>query len=254
MLSASGHRRSGDGYPVAVLRQPPLPALTSVRFFAALIVVLFHFGGPSLGWAPEALRHIVGAGYTGVSLFFVLSGFILAYVYHGRSVHNGRFWWARFARVYPLFVFALLIAFPGFLRGFLAGDFPAQTPLLSPLLLHAWDPRSACAWNCPGWSLSVEAFFYLTFPFLLVLLRDRARRSLIAVALGAWLVMLLPPLAYVFTQVGGASATPETPSVILEVLKYNPLLHLPEFVLGVASGILFVRGVRLPRPGVTPWV
>jgi len=59
-------------------KRPPLPTLTSLRFFAALNVVLFHL-------APQCsngyLRNVVKSGPEMVEFFFVLSGFILAYVY-----------------------------------------------------------------------------------------------------------------------------------------------------------------------------
>ncbi len=85
--------------PSATYR-PEIPALTSLRFFAALWVVLFHireFGLWRGGITPY--RAVVQLGYLGVSFFFVLSGFILVYVYAGREVPKRLFWQARFARV-----------------------------------------------------------------------------------------------------------------------------------------------------------
>src|SRR5579875_2310310 len=90
-----------------------IPALTSLRFFAALWVVLFHIRELGL-WpgGPLPYRALVRVGYLGVSFFFVLSGFILVYVYAGRHIPKGRFWQARFARVYPAYLFSLLIFLP----------------------------------------------------------------------------------------------------------------------------------------------
>src|ERR1700730_8218729 len=77
---------------------PPLRALTTIRFFAAIQVVLFHesFRSGHIPLPPVAAR-IVNSGFTAVTLFFVLSGFILAYNYE--AVPNKReFWVSRFAR------------------------------------------------------------------------------------------------------------------------------------------------------------
>src|SRR5271170_4068317 len=79
-----------------------LKQLTSLRFFAAIWVVLYHFW-PSLGVPMPAL---VAKGYLGVELFFTLSGFILCHVYlqgfgEGRFNYSA-FLWARLARIYPV--------------------------------------------------------------------------------------------------------------------------------------------------------
>jgi peptidoglycan/LPS O-acetylase OafA/YrhL len=93
-------------------RRPQLPALTSSRFFAALYVVLFHLQTCQLIAGPSWFRKFCSIGYTGVSFFFVLSGFILVYTYAGRDQSAREFWRARFARVYPAYAFSLLaIAF-----------------------------------------------------------------------------------------------------------------------------------------------
>jgi peptidoglycan/LPS O-acetylase OafA/YrhL len=84
-------------------RPPLLSALTSVRFFAAFHVLLYHFLPPWRDRGPFAW--LIGSGYTGVSFFFALSGFILVYS-HAAEYLAGRgsplrFYFARFARVYP---------------------------------------------------------------------------------------------------------------------------------------------------------
>src|SRR5215468_10370217 len=84
--------------------------LTSLRFIAAIWVLLYHFRdhlGLDLGRIG-----LVANGYLGVDLFFTLSGFILAHVYLG-EVESGRFAYGRFlrnriARIYPMHVAALV--------------------------------------------------------------------------------------------------------------------------------------------------
>ena len=94
-------------YTAGIPRLPVLKALTSARFFAALHVALYHLIHPFKIWGIFA--PVMSAGYTGVSFFFVLSGFILTYA-HGTEYEAGRgnaqkFWIARFARIYPVYLF-----------------------------------------------------------------------------------------------------------------------------------------------------
>jgi len=158
-------------------RPAPIPALTSLRFFAALHVLLFHFAQPHVAGAPEFIRSFVAHGDLGVTFFFVLSGFILGYNYLGRSCSAMEFWRRRVARIYPVYFLSILVALPFFfmeVRGqegtetairTVAEHAPAKV-----FMLHAWFDSMALRWNGPSWSLSVEAFFYVLFPAIAWLL------------------------------------------------------------------------------------
>jgi len=70
-----------------------LDALTGLRCFAAINIVLFHFSNPLwFGW----LAPVVNAGYVSVSYFILLSGFVLGYNYNARArageLDRRRFW------------------------------------------------------------------------------------------------------------------------------------------------------------------
>ena len=239
--------------------RPRLPALTSVRFLAALWVALFHMQAMGAFFFHSiVVQHLASIGYAGVSFFFVLSGFILVYTYSGRTSTLRRFWQARFARVYPALAFSLLITAPGFFyccvhmrahdpRLFVpewawAANHLTLSVILCLTLLESWIPQTALAWNMPAWSLSVEAFFYLLFPFLLPRLSRLTRRQLIALIPAGWVLILACSLAYTHLHPDGAAeVNSKTLGPWINTLKFNPLVRLPEFVMGMATGLLFLR-------------
>ena len=76
--------------------------LTSLRFFAAMMVVAHHYWG-------------FAAGMSGVTFFFVLSGYVLAINYAdcvSTPAERRLFWWKRFARIYPTHALTFLLALP----------------------------------------------------------------------------------------------------------------------------------------------
>jgi peptidoglycan/LPS O-acetylase OafA/YrhL len=244
------------------LERPRLPALTSVRFFAALWVALFHMQSmKAFYFGAAAVRQFASIGYCGVSFFFVLSGFILVYTYSGRATSLRAFWQARFARIYPALAFCLLITAPGFffccvmMRAHDPRVFVPEWAWIAPhmwlsaglsvTLLESWLPQTALAWNMPNWSLSVEAFFYLLFPFLLPRMTRLSRRQLLAIAPLGLLFALACTLAYMHFHPDSAGAVDtKTVGPWINAVKFHPLMRLPEFLMGMAAGLLFLRGDR----------
>jgi len=236
-------------------RRPDLPALTGLRAVAALLVVLFHYKYivPGLGQSTTPGARVIQSGFVGVSLFFVLSGFILAYTYidddGGLRGSRNEFLFARFARIYPVYLVALLIALPIFIDISLVhpvgvmklGD-TIRTAILTPLLLQGWTPKRAWMWNGPGWSLSAEAFFYLLFPVLGVWMAKQSSRRLTAVGAIACVAIVTPPLLLGASRAGGIwSVTPSSYGPWVAFVKFSPLIHLPQFIIGIITGIAFIR-------------
>jgi peptidoglycan/LPS O-acetylase OafA/YrhL len=235
---------------VAPQQRGNIAGLTSVRFFAALAVVFYHtLSHWNLPGLDEVWR-FSRLGSDGVNLFFVLSGFILFYVYE-QSLDNGSFktrtfLCARLARIYPVYLVGLIVALPGFLvRLFDTGPAHANamTTLAVPLLVQAWVPDTACGWNCPGWSLSAEVFFYLLFPTIGIFLVRQNRRTIPIFLLAAYALTVAIPVAYLLA--GRPTAYSEANSELM-VLRFNPLLRLPEFVFGMLVA-------RLTMSGATPF-
>jgi peptidoglycan/LPS O-acetylase OafA/YrhL len=224
-----------------------LDALTGLRFLAAFHVVVFHTALWERWPVPESLRHVAGAGYVAVGLFFMLSGFVLTYTYcrNGPThVPPVAFYEARFARIYPVYALALLVAAPFVLREHLStGSLPRLVVegVAVVALVQSWHPYLAMAWNPPGWSLSVEAFFYATFPLLaprLVGLSVRRTLALMAICQG---LLLACALGYISGSPQGLTADHNTEGTWLEVLRYHPLVRLPEFLLGIGLGHLYAQ-------------
>ncbi|HWW97715.1 MAG TPA: acyltransferase [Edaphobacter sp.] len=220
--------------------------LTSVRFFAALFVVLHHsapafldyFRGMSMNVVPkDFFGRILFSVTFSVSFFYLLSGYVLAMVYlrQGKPVDAKRFFAARFARIYPLYLVMLVLDLPEILApeiqrfGVATGLFKVMKIFTgNVLLLQAWVPERLLRMNSPSWSLCGEAFFYVCFPVLGVALWKLrgARLWMTAIAL----------------YVGGqALVWAVRPHLSRQTVLYLPVLHLSTFALGV----LLARWQRL---------
>jgi peptidoglycan/LPS O-acetylase OafA/YrhL len=111
-------------------------------------------------------------GHFGVIGFFVLSGFIMQSVYADRDWNIKSFAANRFARIYPIYLCGLLLALPiDWFTPNMPSENRPQALGLSVLLLQAWAEFANGRFNGPGWTLSVEAFFYAMFPLLFYILR-----------------------------------------------------------------------------------
>ena len=151
-----------------------LASLTGLRGVAALWVLAYHTMLELRQLDPELARlaGVLGAaGYLGVDLFFVLSGFVIAYNYAGTAEWTprayGEFLWKRLARIYPvhlagLALFGVIILLAPADAGFAS---PTVAGLVRSITLtHAWSIPVIGTWNVPSWSVSLEWAAYLAFP------------------------------------------------------------------------------------------
>jgi len=151
-----------------------LESLTGLRILLALLVVVAHacFRLGILkqeGWVQDMLSQ---TGHFGVIGFFVLSGFIMQNVYAGREWNIKSFTVNRIARIYPIYLCGLLLALPiDWFSPHMPSENRPQALGLSVALLQAWAEFANGRFNGPGWTLSVEAFFYAMFPLLFYILR-----------------------------------------------------------------------------------
>lgn len=211
-----------------------LESLTSLRFFAAFMVLCHHSAIFYLRDIPP-VRALARPGFIGVAFFFVLSGFVLTWSYKP-SLPNRTFYWRRFARIYPLHITTLIVAF-FVLEPDWGGSRSVRTIAENVFLLQAWSPieRTSSVLNGVSWTLACEAFFYALFPFLFVALSRCSNRAL------ARIVVLGVVAVFAFDVVMFQVAHGLIPGT---VTTKNPLLRLPEFVTGMCLALALQRGVR----------
>ncbi|MGY1769935.1 acyltransferase family protein [Blastococcus sp. SYSU D00813] len=232
-----------------------LPALTGLRFLAALAVVVSHFSDEAVAVSPARVFEVLDGGRTAVTLFFVLSGFVLAYNYGGLAGKTARrrFWTARFARLYPVTVLSLALAAVGVAyawmhrdQGHLLDWYALDSHVGASLLISlaaqlsmttGWLPIASFnqPWNGPAWSIACEVFFYALFPVLIVWLRRLRWHGIALVLGGGWACQALLVVAI-------QQLAPEARGGFL-VYQF-PVTHLFEFVLGIGAALFFVRGGR----------
>jgi peptidoglycan/LPS O-acetylase OafA/YrhL len=215
-----------------------LEQLTSLRFFAALMIVFHHAAGMfgdgmfGIGRSPVPLGQ-------GVSFFFVLSGFILAFVYPSLDSRREvrRFWLARFARIWPAYLATFLLTY-----ALLFYDWDSLTGVAHVAMVQAWLPLSVFyfSYNAVAWSISTEVFFYLAFP---VLIRDWARTW--QVKLAATVALLVALVAFTNTLHLPNYESESWNATVHGMIYINPLARLLEFVTGMVLA-RFWAGTRAP--------
>ncbi|NNJ10925.1 acyltransferase [Chloroflexales bacterium ZM16-3] len=239
--------------------RPTIPELTSIRFFAALTVVLFHY--KKMIAVPALLDPLIDQGQASVGLFFILSGFVMTYTYADWFRYDLTYFRgyarARVARIVPLVVLALLVATP-LVLWYTHGDPLSASPAIvidsswiaNLLLIHVYVPDVAVQslWNAPSWSVATEAFFYLLFPLYarFVLSRVTRLRSLVilvGICFGIEILTLIGSVAVAYWL----APDPEALAYVMILVIYkSPLLRIWEFLLGATLGALFLRTRQQP--------
>lgn len=228
---------------------PRLPALTGIRILAALAVYASHVGAPH--GAPEFVTTFFASGYNGVTLFFVLSGFVLAINYFDgfRRPSAGKLFnysVARFARIYPLYLLLLLYVM---VRQQAFGE-SSDGWWYNALALQAWsaDLTTAYSFDPPSWSIGVEFFLYACFPLLVPLLA-RLRKPKATLVAAAGVAAAMVSLVAVFVIAGWGNLPWTDPGSAHRWLYRTPLTRLGDFVLGILAAQLYFQTRGDPRVG-----
>jgi peptidoglycan/LPS O-acetylase OafA/YrhL len=258
----------------SLIHRDTVPGLTGLRFVAAFCVLIAHsvtvlMGGHEVYWIKQA------SGF-GMTLFFVLSGFVIHYNY-AVAVTGSRgtrgtaaFLWARFARLYPLLLLMLALyvlvsnrhfefwtgrpeRFIDVLRALPYFSLSIQSWFYFPIgdtsLIYAIGPSASLTW-----SISTECFFYLVYPlaaWAIVGLRTPRSIALAAVAWGALWIFVATSLydrspqldAWAIAHFGPVAGAREHPvdCFVRWLLYFSPYLRMGEFILGALVAQFYVH-------------
>lgn len=224
-----------------------LESLTGLRWWAAFGIFFAHI---NVFLPIPGAKGLFGLGVGGVTFFFILSGFVLAWTANEGDTASW-FYARRFARVWPLLFIA--VALPLMFTLTSGQDIDATHMILasvgSLLLIQAWVPGWILVTPNPvTWSLSCEAFFYAVFPLFIRPIARRTLRQLGTIAaaliLVGWAIRIALWIAY--PPARDVSADDVTSSGLLVLGTYAPLARLNEFLLGVVIAVAMKRGWRSP--------
>lgn len=228
---------------------PYITTLTPLRGIAALLVVIFHSNLMLETFLPPGITGIVGQGWLWVDFFFILSGFIMLYVYGNsfeKAVNKSNFtkyFWARFARVYPLNLITLAVALilAIYIRSIADGLDPFFQAMLDPwaapaslVFLQGMHLFDAAPLNTPSWSLSTEWWMYMIFPFLVPFFSTLKRNGIALILLV--LVFAYLALIYLIGPISGPFGGSNTLNLVAD---FGFLRCMVGFVLGMWIHQLF---------------
>ena len=209
--------------------------LTFTRFLAALVIVVYHFGIDIPPFTHPSVSFLFSN--VGISYFFVLSGFvmIIAYSKSGNAINPIVYFKNRFARVYPVYLIALLLTLLTMWICYIPIDTIAVG--LNVVMLQSWFPKYPMLVNRAGWTLSVEVLFYMSFPFLFN--RIYSKYKLTNIAIGILLFWLLSQMLASYLQASQWFLSGEP--IHHNLLSYFPLMHFNQFLIGNLFGILLLH-------------
>ena len=273
--------------PTRDARPVPIPALTGLRFIAAISVALAHGVGHMTtlpGAAPLWHTCLLNSAAFGMSAFFVLSGFVIHHNYSDSIIdHRWRgaanFFSARFARLYPLYITCIMLSLydHGYFFTLLSGHHPELNQdfwKLAPFYLtmtQSWKfsivGSNALIYGYPfsgvaaiSWSISTEFFFYIVYPFICIaILRLGTPRQIVAaVVVIAATALVLMRCAYDYSpaidQFGVSHFGPIAglshgvqDSFWRWLIYFAPYSRLPEFILGCLIAALY-RQIEAREP------
>lgn len=214
-----------------------IKSLTSFRFIAAFYVFLFHLQirEPLVETGPIAA--LLAEGAVGMTMFFMLSGFILAYVYGTKPFDISQFIRNRFSRIYPVYFIAAILALPWlFMETFRSqyiwiaiGQF-SMLFVTGVFMLQAWFHYSFSFWNnSASWSLSNEAYFYALFPLFSRILGKLSPQTLIALFAACTIFSTAIPISFYLFEAAKHS------TALFYIL---PAYRILEFIAGIIVYLL----------------
>jgi peptidoglycan/LPS O-acetylase OafA/YrhL len=227
-----------------------LSNLTPLRGIAALLVAVFHFEMAIARFVPAKLTMFFEKCYLMVDLFFIMSGFIILHVYKDNFAYHiewnslRKYIVARFARIYPLHFFSLLLLVILVIVFSPHGTYPnaIENPWAIPtgfLLLHSYYIHDIYTWNIPSWSISAEWAAYLLFPFMALFLSKRKLFALIM--LGLFVIAAYVSIMYFLPRKNYLYPSIPVPHNLNVTYDYGFLRGIAGFITGMIVYKLYQR-------------
>ena len=222
-----------------------LNSLTGLRWVAAFAVFAYHTAYVTSGPVHSLTAGLFGHGRAGVSLFFILSGFVLTS--SARSDDNtARIWRRRAAKILPNYLVAWTLTAVLFV---LTATVATKEAAFSGLgMVQAWVPSPGIywGWNSVAWTLSCEVFFYAIFPMVLPLLASRGLRA-------RWYLVVAFPTTTIGLGIASNWLTRADPNLLYAHMNLFawfvyicPISRAPEFLFGIVLALM-VRDQQLQR-------
>ena len=244
------------------MKKPQILQLTSIRFFLIAYIAVAHF--TRFGTENETVLRFFSQENVVVGAFFVLSGYIMGYVYtefHSTAVRQiapKHFMGNRLARVYPAYLFILLLFSPMFIYVDLYFGHGANTvwhAITVLILTQAWFPSLAELWNSPTWFLSALILAYVLFPYILgpiARLDSKGLRILLGITIATSLLIKV-----IYSNISGwaimeGMQLPD-PAWYFNFVRFNPVFNFLEFVMGLTTARLMMTSQSTARsyfPGI----
>jgi peptidoglycan/LPS O-acetylase OafA/YrhL len=225
-----------------------LSSLTALRGIAALLVAVFHFEMAAARFVPASQTMFFERCYLMVDLFFIMSGFIMMHVYSNHFKNNiqakslKNFFVARFARVYPLHLFSLLllVVIVRWVTNWGNPPIIFEQPsdiLPNIFLLQSFGVSKIYNWNIPSWSISAEFAAYLLFPLIALSIN---KRKTVAVILSIILVVAAYySIMYLLPRVNPLHPSIPVPHNLNTTFDYGYLRGIAGFTAGILVYLLY---------------
>jgi peptidoglycan/LPS O-acetylase OafA/YrhL len=218
------------------------PVLTGVRAIAAFMVFCHHYIGTC---GTGIFFSFVKEFYTGVTIFFVLSGFLIYYRYSESVTLKKDFlinyFKNRFARIYPVYFLIVGITSLLYIYGQTRSNIGNQLLLifLQLTFIRGFSDVYKFIGVGQGWTLTVEECFYSLFPLLISLIK---KWGFMATLLGVYIAGILLTGLGMFVNSHGFFSPPEF------VLNYTFFGRVAEFFSGMyLAKIVLAKGIQQPQ-------
>ena len=200
-----------------------------------------------MGNLPDTFLTWLANGWMSTSFFFLLSGFILAYLYWGEdgqlTISKKKFWLTRMIRIYPIHILLVVIAFLMMAQYHLS---QGMSPLLlvssgiaTLALVQAWYPAFVPVWSWPTWTISALLFLYFCMPYLMPRLAALSRKKSIILLCSLPFISLIPTCIYTLYFPPGSKL-----QMFWHIfISSTPIFWLAHFV----AGMLLTRVFNITR-------